>query len=395
MTIVTRAITPKAVAKRYTFTNVVRTAQDAYYVIGMSTDRTTLFAKNGTGLYQSTNDGSTWTLVFTFPGNVTGICETKQGECLVLVNNNRIHRSTGWSINKATATWTLVHSVVGERIQPNWCFKSENFGTNGVIVMNEYGAQTSVGTEAGDLNKARRVILSEDDGKTWKVIFDISTSGIVQYGTGLHMHSSCYHEADDRIYATYGDNTGAATQVAGSGFIYIAYSDDRGATWKYIPTPLDFPGINMQFTTISAFETNIVLLPDGIPYGICIIPRTGYRTLGQLRFVNHYISSAPANIIGQDLFKAQSGTDCPLIATFNWFGNGLHTRNRVMVSPDDGSSWNEAWRNTDAVTPTGNNGLTLVGPTISGKIIGWEDFKNGGAWANGARFTATLTTTTS
>jgi hypothetical protein len=387
MTTITRAITPKASFKRYTLTNVVRTAQDGYYPIGLSADRTIVYAKNGTGLHQSTDDGATWTLIYTFPGNVTGMCETKKGECLVLVNGNRIHRSTGWSANKATATWASVYSVIGERIQSNWSFKSENFGTNGVIVVNEYGAQTSAGNEAGDVGKARRVMLSEDDGKTWKVIFDISTSGIVQYGTGLHVHSSCYHEIDDRIYFTYGDGTGAAASVAGPGFMWIAYSDDRGATWKYLPAPTDY-FVGVQFTTISAFETNIVLLPDGIPYGVCIIPRTGYRTLGQLRFVNQYTPAAPANVIGQDLFKAQSGPDRPLIASLSWFGTSL--RNRVMISADDGSTWNEAWRSTDAAQ---NNGqMSLMGPTASGKVIGWEDWKNGGQWANGARFSATLTT---
>lgn len=359
MVTLTRAITPKAAFKRYTLTNVSRTAQGAFYPIGMSADRTVVYAKNGTGLYESSDDGVNWTLIYNFPGNVTGVCETKQGECLVLVNNNRVHRSTGWSANRATATWALVHSVVGERLQANWCFKSENFGTNGVIVLNEYGGQTSAGTEAGDAGKARRVILSEDDGKTWRVIFDISTSGIVQYGTGLHTHSSCYHEADDRIYVTYGDNTGAATQVAGSGFIYIAYSDDRGATWKYIPVPTDY-AVGMQFVTISAFNNNIVLLPDGIPYGICIIPRTGYRTLGQLRVANNFTVNAPANLIGQDLFKAQSGPDRPLIVTFNWFGSGIVTCNRVMLSADDGTTWNEAWRSTDPMPTGSNNGMSLI-----------------------------------
>ena len=387
MTIVTRSITPKAAVKRYTLTNVVRTAQDSYYPIGMSADRTQFYARNAKNLYQSTDDGVTWVLINAFPFTVSAMCETKQGECLVQLDGNKIYRSTGWSINKATATWALVHTVIGDRIEANWNLKSENMGTNGVIVFAEYGAHTVTGGETENAGKARRILLSEDDGRTWRTIWDILTSTAHKYGKGMHPHGACYHEIDDRIYFTFGDGTGDAQLVAGSGKIFVAYSDDRGATWTFIPTPTDFFQ-GMQITTISAFDNNIVLLPDGLPYGICIIPRTGYRTLGQLRFVNQYTGSAPVQVIGQGLFKPQSGADRPLIALMNWFGTNS-TRNRVMMSGDDGNTWNEAWRNTDA--PQSNGGMSLYGPSVNNKIIGTESWSNGGQWANGARFSSTLT----
>jgi hypothetical protein len=389
MTIVTRSASAQTPFKRYTLTNIVRTPQDAYVVFGMSADRVYLFAKNGGSLYQSSDDGATWAKIYAFPGsNVYAMNETKQGECLVSLKNGAHYRSTGWSTNHLTATWTLVFTTLGQPGQGNWAMKSENFGTNGVIVTNEYGAQTSAGTEAGDAGKARRVWYSADDGLTWKVIFDLSTVGLVQYPIGVHVHSCCYHETDDRIYVTYGDNTGKGQAVGGDNFLQMAFSDDRGTTWQWWPIPTDF-FTGMQFVNILVNDANIVLMPDGTPYGINIIPRTGYRTFGQMRNVNSYSPVIPVNCIGQNLFKARTGTDRPIIGTMAWFGNLPAIKNRVMMSADDGTTWAEAYRST---MPQQNSaGMSLYGPTVSGKVVGQENYAEDNTIANPYRFTATLT----
>jgi hypothetical protein len=385
-----RAITAPAAFKRHTLTNVSRVLQDGYRICGMSADRSMLYARNGNSLYGSTDDGATWNLLKTFSFGIGGMCETRNGECLVAIGGSaNLQLSSGWSTNRATATWTSVLTTIGGNFVANWVLKPSNFGTNGVIVVNEYGPQTSAGTESGDLTKARRVYLSEDHGKTWRVIFDICTSGLVQYAVGLHIHASCYHETDDRIYITYGDNTGKGVDVGGSANIQAAYSDDRGATWKWIPGFTDFGG-GLQFTNIMCTDENLILQTDGQQYGLMTVKRTGYRTLGAAHTVNVYTSVGPSGVIGQGLYQHWTGTERPIIAMVNWTGSGQFIRNRLLMSADGGNTWNEAYANKDLYLNFGD--MDVYGPTASGKIMGWENWNNGGAWGAGAKIVANMTT---
>lgn len=386
-----RAITAPSPFKRYSLMGVSRVLQDAYRICGMSADRTMVYARNGTGLYGSTDDGATWILLKNFAFSVGGMCETRNGECLVSIGGSaNLQLSSGWSTNRATATWTSVLTSAGGNFVPNWSLKPSNFGSNGVIVVNEYGAQTSAGTESGDATKARRVYMSTDHGKTWTIIFDICTTTSVKYAIGVHMHSCCYHETDDRIYITYGDNTGQGVTLGGSSNCQLAYSDDRGATWNWITGPTDWGG-GLQFTNVIATDNNLILQPDGQQYGLATIKRTGYRTLAAFHSMNMFTSVAPATVIGQGLYQHWTGAERPILAYCNWSGTGQNVRNRLLMSSDGGNTWNEAYANKD--TPYLSFGdMDVYGPTASGKILGWENWNNGGAWGAGAKIIATMTT---
>jgi hypothetical protein len=386
-----RAITTPAPYKRCACTNVNRVLQDGYRICGMSADRTMVYSRNGNSIYGSTDDGVTWTLLKTFAFGVGGMCETRNGECLVVIGGSaNLQLSSGWSTNRATATWTSVLTTLGGSLVASWVLKPSNFGSNGVIVVNEYGAHAQSPTESGNENKARRVYLSEDHGKTWRIIFDVCTYGLVQYPIGVHMHASCYHETDDRIYITYGDNTGGGISIGGSANIQAAYSDDRGATWVFIPGFADWGG-GLQFTNVMCTDQNLILQTDGQQYGMMTVKRTGYRTLGAAHTINMYTSTSPATVIGQGLYQHWAGADRPIIAQVNWTGSGQYIRNRLLISLDGGNTWNESYANKDPAFLSFGD-MDVYGPTASGNLLGWENWNNGGTWGAGAKISATMTT---
>ncbi len=247
---------------------------------GISNDRTTVYGSDKGTLKQSTDDGATWSTLFSFGADagvvVTALVETDDGEAVAYLNNystGRVYRSSGWGAGHATATWSLVLSSPGgypDRYTANAALFGDDAiapgtGKYGLAAM--YGPQT---TSSGDqTTKGRYVYWTEDFGATWTLVFDIHTwaSGKVN----LHVHSAAYDPWWDRIWVVWGD-----AQVSGG--LDVVYSDDHGATWSQLPglPTWTTQGAGFQSTTVLPREEVVVFGSDPIQ-GLWVLPRKGYR----------------------------------------------------------------------------------------------------------------------
>jgi hypothetical protein len=338
--------------------------------IGISRDRATVFAATSTGLYQSVNDGVSWTTVRTgFPRNVVAIQELTDGEALVFLQDGasapgQIMRSTGWSTNKTTATWASVLTSVGGYFNPLWSGNHQTIGSNGKGIVAEYGSQTSA---SGDQTaRARRVWVTSDFGVTWTQVLDVYTYPTgSNANVGVHTHGAFYDEAWDRMWVTFGDNTGDGPVVSG-GLAQIGYSDDMGVTWNFLALPATYSGV--QVTTMAASSKFLLALPDGDPASVQLWKRTGYRELGPRREGAQFRGGTGAQVIGQALHQA--GPGLPIFAS--WM-TSVATRATVVCSADEGRTWREVWTTAEIVPPqylTNLGILNIVGPTLNGVVLG-------------------------
>jgi hypothetical protein len=133
--------------------NVLSYTTSTAQPIGLSKDRTTVYGANGTTLYQSTNDGASWTSVATFPDNVVGLTETDDGEAICLTQGGagvpgKLYKSTGWSTSHTAATWGLVLTSASNAYFRNyWDGGSyDSFGSNSINGTGKYGVITEYGT---------------------------------------------------------------------------------------------------------------------------------------------------------------------------------------------------------------------------------------------------------
>lgn len=190
-------------------------------------------------LRRSFDYGRNWETVAALPASPATLRPTADGEVLFTSGPN-LYKSTGWSINPATATYRVVLTATpGATFLP--------FGFDG----DEIGRQKFIITEYGSGIPAwaasRYVWISLDAGQTWTVVYDSDTdSGGAPEDS--HMHGACYDRWADRFWWTEGHGVG-------SGYYY---SDDDGATHSMLPK-------NPQFDTPAA--TVLVATDDGIVCG--------------------------------------------------------------------------------------------------------------------------------
>jgi hypothetical protein len=354
----------------------------------MSRDRTTVFAFGAGGtspqaktkLRQSTDDGVTWTDVYNFPVNVMGMVELDDGEVLVSGQNASnipgfLYKSSGWQTNRTTATWKLVLTTDGGYILPMWNLHARSIGSNGVVVVNTYGSQTGTGgpEQAQTINAGRYVYVSQDFGATWKKVFDIYTSTAAFQPAGVHVHATAYDEEWDRIWLTLGDTTSSSWLTMRNGVstnFPVMYSDDRGATWQWLPAPAEWnSGTVVQFTTVTVTKSALVFNTDGQPYGLSFFTRAGYRKLGSYHVAALLSGNTGTDIIGRAITKAHGPENWPMLATFTTHSTNPKFNPRIYISANDGLDFSELW-----VDPTnlvvGSGFYYVVGPTVSGKILG-------------------------
>lgn len=416
MTTVNRALTAPT-QKQYSFANVSVTDNGGIVALRLSKDRTTLYGvrKSDNTLMQSQNKGSTWSAIYTFPAarTISGLVEMSNGECLVLCTDSvaypaYVYRSTGWSTtpaNRAAATWTATLTTAGGQFQAKWSAHQWTAGSNGVVVVATYGTPPQSTSESGATlaSRGRYLYVSEDFGTTWNLRFDLWSSGAKATPLGVHFHSAAYSELDDRIWATYGDNTGDGPNISGNSGTkqQLMYSDDRGLTWQFMDIPSDYFNYTgsaaMQFTTIGiANDGSLILQTDGKPYFLGIVKRTGYRTFGAWHMQTPQGPGGTA-IIGGYINRDQ--TTGPYLTSFDLNGDpnnsGLsassNNRSISVSASEDGLNWHIAYVDLPRrITASEYYILNLMGPTPDGKVVGFYNYKNSGAWATGALFTADL-----
>lgn len=344
------SVTPVSDRITETGLNAVVSPSD-YSPLWMSGDRTTFYAtdygKPDTGgrLGWSTDDGQTWHDTDHVFYSIQGVRECEDGEILVFtgdlgagVSNCAVWRSTGWQADHKTATFTKTH----EALMSGQSWAGWSISKHGpVIVAAEYG------TKASPADMARYAYLSEDDGRTWRPIFDLADPAH-STGIGAHMHGVCYDPWWDAIWIAVGD---------GPGNTGIFVSWDRGNTWEDL-------NHEHQMTSVYALPDRVMFITDEAPNGIWAIMRT---TPGQLRFEKVFAAdNDPTNltVLGSSIFQAQSMPGAPIVVAVM---SGVPGPGRLWASYD-GQVWVELWK--DNVNAT-NHGLTYVaGPSLSGKFLG-------------------------
>lgn len=209
-----------------------------------------IYATGTGGTFVSDDAGESYSHVVAKSG--IGLIPTADGEMLML-NSDRIERSSGWSVNPATATWANVVSLPVQA--QSTYFLRWGFDGDG---------QKFIATCYGNGGAIYRVWISVDAGQTFTVAFDQSTS-IPDNPDRSHFHAACYDPWDDRFYFCYGH--GAPTG--------IYYSDDDGTTWtKMVQYSHEFEGVAATFTTMTATDFGIVCGTDLFPNGIYILRRS-------------------------------------------------------------------------------------------------------------------------
>lgn len=237
-------------------------------------------------------------------------------------------------------------------------------------------------------NAARRVWISQDFGDTWSMAWDVYVSPDYKYGTGLHIHGVSYDHEWDRIWVLFGDNTGAGTNVAGTGNAQIAYSDDRGATWSFLSElaifSSGFTGSSAaQYTAIRATRYGLLLGADAMwNVGVVVIPRVGYRQLGEAFFSG---GSDFDNAGVFRIFRSAYGTDdsLPMFIAAEQSTTASTTGKEVAILAvsNHGYTCEEFWRDPDLTARplvTGYQPQEFYGPDTAGRLIA-NYTQNGGA----------------
>jgi hypothetical protein len=154
--------------------------------IGISQDRATVYGSaGGTTLYQSINDGASWTSVATFADNVVGLIETDDGEAICITQGGaaapgKLYKSTGWSTSHTAATWSLKLTNASAGFFRNY-WDAGNYASFGRDSINgtgkygftgEYGPLLNSGT---DPTFPTHAYFTSDYGATWTQVLDIQT----------------------------------------------------------------------------------------------------------------------------------------------------------------------------------------------------------------------------
>ncbi len=424
MTITSGAITapPYAINMPYSFANEQRFASAAGVIpISMSRDRSVIFGavRNGgaVGLYTINDTTGATTLLHSFGDRVYALVETYDGEALCINGNlsgvGAVYRSSGWSTSKTAATWTSVLTLSGGIPLSDYSGNRWSMGTNGVMVVAEQGSQTVATTSTGDVTadnatavtnnaaKAHRAYVTVNNGATWTLLYDqlLQSPNLQPWQiSGSHLHGFEYDEEWDRMWASFGDNTGQGPNLYGTSKMQIIYSDDwrnvltgGTATWNTLNLPTDWPSTTATDATqvVGMLITSkaIILGADSIPYGIMVIPRTGYRQIGNVRWSCMYPMTAGTQLIGKDI--AWAGTGYPIIASFsinNSTAPGLAYLPHLYASADEGLNWFEIWKDPVRRRRTGDR-VSAFGPTINNKMIAATQDTGNGASANGYTIT--------
>jgi hypothetical protein len=353
-----RAITP--LERTAPVLRQVSYAAATAYPIGLSRD-----------LYQSVDDGTTWTLIHAFAEGVSGCVELADGEALVSTASGgtsapgNLYKSTGWAANKATATWTKVLTTPDGFFPGYWSTHGWTFGNDNIVggsakygVVCEYGTQTGSGAFTG---KATKVYFSQDYGATWTVVLDLKDffPGIFP----LHCHSAAYDPWWDRLWVLYGD-----TQAGGTTTADVLYSDDHGATWQSIALSSEWTGVAFQSTALAILEDCIVIGSDNGP-GFVRIARRGNRVMGPPQIVGVVYGGSASGMVAMGAHRNEGIPGAPLLMGFVTGSSATAAATPIIMVSPDGLTFAEAWRD-DALAATASVGVYQpVGPTATGKVL--------------------------
>lgn len=341
---------------------------------GISNDRKTLYSFTGSTLFQSVDDGVTWTTVnstaFTTGGaTITGIIETDDGEALLAASvagstPGYIYKSSGWAASHTAATWSLKLTTTGGLFRLGYVMHPATMGndlvragTSRYGVVSESGSQTS---GSGDQTlRARRVYFTSDYGATWTQVFDIYT--FFGNAVNVHIHGCSYDPWWDRIWVCWGD-----TQQ-NSPLIDIVYSDDHGATWTQLAPPPEWSALSpFQETVICPTEDALIIGSDSTPCGILRLSRQGFRVPGKLQIQSVQGVSSGSELIYEWAGRARNLPGAPLL-----MGDASTNARRVpgISIVRDNLRVDDIWQDLSLNSVSAYGVRAIYGPTYNGFIV--------------------------
>lgn len=233
--------------------NVSITAQGSTPRIVDYWDSTCWGSKVDGTIWKSVDDGVTWTQVATGPVSAYFIHLYKCSDGEVLIQYSAtIRKSSGWSTNPNTATWTTKVTANSPAYFLQWGFD----GNGTKFIATEYAAD-------GDWASSNNAWISTDSGNTWTVVWD-QAARFPGDGALSHCHAVCYDPWDDRFWLSEGHSVSAG----------IYYSDDDGGTW----TAVAGGTLDGSPTVLVATNDGIVCGTDSAPGGIYGIARRAVAT---------------------------------------------------------------------------------------------------------------------
>lgn len=345
--------------------------------IGISRDRRTFFGRttgrfdsNYDHLFESSNDGQSWTVlpqVFAEP--VEGFVEKDDGEVMVITmagasTPGYVYISTGWAVSHTTATFTKTLTTVGGNLPAHWSghfctFGKESVreGSGSIGVVCEYGGQT---TASGDqTTKATRAYLTRDGGKRWEQILNLQTRYPGAYP--LHLHAIAYDSYANRVWATYGDTA----TPAGPGKQGLLYSDDLGRNFSDYPLPAEMGADYLQSTGIGVFADCVIITSDNV-HGILRIPRKGYRVFGPTQILSVKYGNGGSGLIGMGIHQNRNQPDAPILSAFQSAESTFD--GSIAISLDGGRRFSDLWKD-GTLNKIGNGALLVFGPSANGIIL--------------------------
>lgn len=240
-TALTGTLAPRAGVDVYPLENVSLTALTVRPMVVL--DGVLYGAAPQSGAIQkSLDNGATWTVMQTVGAGagIESIWASNDGE--VLVNQgNVIYRSTGWSTNPATATFSLVLTATGAST-----FQFDIDVVGSLVIAAEYNAATWA--------DSKNVYLSQNNGRTFSIIFDknVYIAGVGGDINSSHLHHGCIDAlSNNRLFICFHE-TGAGTKG------YVLYSDNLGGSWSVVQDSELF-----TMTTMTATTEGIVCGSDG------------------------------------------------------------------------------------------------------------------------------------
>lgn len=346
----------------------------------------------------------------TYDGEILILASVTYTEPITTANLivTKVYKSSGWSVNRATATIASVYQFTVGLDQTGINIGPELMGRNGVIVLAGYEAQTvgGAGADTNDrLTKCGYTAVSEDFGNTWRKLFDprlqVQSMGI-PYPVNLHQHGACYDEDDDRVYCVVGDSsTGTAvgrTLGQGGKYSLIFYSDnwrDAAPTWNLVTQSSLYnvtqytadTGLPESAVVTTIFPFGIFTTPDALvglldlnaPGAVMIWPKIGYRRLGEMLpgpslgsgvGCDHAINR-DLGIAGTDLTLPQTARRVgPLLASEYITGSSVTgTQDMNLAIGHDALNWTRIPVSLPVTAQTGRGFSKLLGPTVNGRIV--------------------------
>lgn len=337
----------------------------------LSDDRATVYGtRAGKEIVASTDDGATWTNVFTHPGldSIRGIWLTPDGEAMYSTENasvggSTLNKSTGWSENPATATWRVVLNVSQKgnlQVQPGWGLSMAPKGhvREGLMVVTEYGGQ---GTGTDTPSEIGKVWRSWDYGATWEIMFILGEQvGVVQQ----HMHAVAYDQWFDAVIITYGDANGPNNSKSRISYTFDVTAPRAEMTWQHI---FDSGTVaHYQAVTIHPTESQIILGGDGYPCGVYRVGRREDRTYGPVAQALTFRGGTDTGWISQRFYRHQSGEGPVFLAK-------QYTKDAdepVSLDVYDGGTYAEIWRDNANRTGIRYPNISAVGLTANGWVVG-------------------------